>query len=482
MKKNTPITKIVWSVFFVVTLLFVCSSLLVSYVGVVLGEWQHDGGFYLLTSSFISKGFKPYVDFSLMYPPLVLIINSLPISLGFDRLAVALAIPMFWNTLNTLLTLFLTRFLTGRWIPALLLAGFFPIISLESEGNGIFLEHAVVSFSLLGLITACRVSRPIDFFWLGLTTICIVLSKQIGIVSLIPIIALCIDRFSHMPDRKSLFFLLAGLGLPVLAILMWINFDFKEILNLWTNLYSYASTSPLSNDWSVFKKDLAERPLFVSLFLAMILFCTTNFVIEKRFKKKMVMAAFMISAVIYILPRTLRDYGHYNLNTWPLIVGGILVSLQSFQNSPKKIRFLAGGMVAFSLFVTWPQIWKTPLDLSKWKRPNALLDIYYPASQYVKSTTTPADRILQFGEQPIIEFLSDRLPQKINLNWDDSYASYEDLGNITVLVFNDGEYEIAFAKDREARIERNRLLENNYKLVFEKSLPSMPQVEIFSKK
>lgn len=382
-------------------------------IDVVCGNWDHDGGFYLLRGWYISSGLRPYLDFGTIYPPLGDIITAAFLKAGFAHLVLAIALPILWVLATMMATALLVYRATRDRALAVLVAALVPAFSVNNGGNHLTLEHCVSVFSLLAFLplvsesrlTSSAAARAIFF------SVAAILSKQTGLVTLVVVTAGLIDRRHELTRRHILAMAAAALALPI-AILAWLGFDLVRIhANVVSRLTHYTSASDSTN-WGVIPHEFVRAPATAWLFVATIVI---GVILAARVRGIRLMAlAAAAGVVVQFLPRLIRDYSHYNLNAWPLIALVLALALARTQRfvalATRAALLLLAVIVNASLLFTYP-----------WAGVSPLLHTYYPAATIVASITPENATVRQYGTEPIIEFLAWRREEMIERPWDPAW-------------------------------------------------------------
>src|ERR1043166_4769473 len=126
-------------------------GLMLAAAAIVIGPWDHDGGFYLLRGAAIAGGFRPYIDYHVIYPPLVDMLTALAVRMMTSRLFLAIAIPFGWIVATAIASGLLTWKITRSHAIATLIGALFPLYAIDNGGNHLTLEFGVAFFTLLAL-------------------------------------------------------------------------------------------------------------------------------------------------------------------------------------------------------------------------------------------------------------------------------------------------------------------------------------------
>jgi len=370
---------------------------------ILIGPWDHDGGYYLLHGSYIARGIQPYLDYRTMYPPLVDIITALAVRTQASRLFLAIGIPFGWILGTSIASGVLAWTITRSHAIATLIGALFPLFAIDNGGNHLTLEYGVTFFTLVAL-AAIAGETPLTARRLalcGLFVAAAVLSKQNGAVALLPVAAILWTRRMEV-SRKMTGAFLAGLALPPLAILAWLRFKIVAIYSsVVTMLFDYAAKSPIEHGgWKY------EFVYPVSAFLEVIVIVCGLAVLVYVPRWRLLGGAGLAAAVIDALPRFARDYRHYNLNLWAFMV--LVLALAAAQ--PNENRRAA--VVAVLL------IYATATNLHELREVSStdslLFRVFVPVGHIVESVTPPDGVVRQYGGEPIIEFLASRVEDRMD--------------------------------------------------------------------
>jgi len=382
-------------------------------IDVVCGNWDHDGGFYLLRGWYVSTGLRPYLDFGTIYPPLGDIITAVFLKAGFSHVVLAIALPMLWVFATMLATALLVHRATRDRALAVLVAALVPAFSVNNGGNHLTLEHCVSVFSLLAFLPLVRDSRltPAGAARAILFSVAAILSKQTGLVTLVVVLAGLVDRRHELTRKHILAMIAAALALPF-GIIAWLGFDLVEIhANVVSRLARYTASSDPAN-WGVIRHEFVRSPATAWLFVATIVLALI-LAVRVRGIRLMALAA-AAGVVVQFAPRIIRDYPHYNLNTWPLIV--LVLALTLARTQPLVALASRAALLLFAVVVSAALIFTYP-----WAGVSPLLHTYYPAATIVSSITPDNATVRQYGTEPIIEFLAWRREEIIERPWDPAW-------------------------------------------------------------
>ena len=438
-----------------VSLSFLALSFLVwVFLDILNGPWDHDGGYYLALSFYIKKGLLPYIDFPANYPPLMPFLNAVPLLFSMEHLIALVLIPFTWVAANAFVTFFLVLNFGGTVVSALLWTALFSVFSIENGGNHVTLEHGIVFFSSLSLLAVrlANKSRTAAFLT-GFFFACACLTKQVGIILLLPLYAL-LKGDDFKPDLKNILPMAAGfISLPFIT-LAWLNFDLGAIFqNLFVSFYKYSQKND-ARDFMFMIKEFNRSPFTAWLFF--LLFVSGLFRLWKeKGKDRFILLSLLLTTMLFFFMRCIRNYPHYSLNCWPFLVLSFCYIDRDSRISGKIFRI---GVIASLTFVlVFASIRDSIRGNARWSNPGVLLGFFSVAAKEVRNRTLPEDKIVELGEEHVIQFLSERLPQDFGLHWYTPLSEVPDEGNLTIL--------IDFGQGGVAE-KRKELVSNGYDMVY----------------
>lgn len=402
---------------------------------IVIGQWDHDGGYYLLRGAYISQGIRPYLDYHTIYPPLVDIITAFAVRTQASRLFLTIGIPFAWILAIAIASGVLTWKVTRSHAIATLIGALFPLYALDNGGNHLTLEYGVTFFSLLAL-AAIAGETPLTARRLalcGMFVACAVLSKQNGAVALVPVAAILYSRRGEVSRTMAGAFV-GGLALPALAILAWLRFNIVAIYySVVTLLFDYAAKSPPveHGGWKY------EFVYPVSAFLEIIVIVCGLAVLLYVPRWRLLAGAGLAAAFIDAIPRFFRDYRHYNINMWAFMV--LVLALAAAQPNENRRAAVVAVLLIFATATNFHEISEmTTTD-------SLLFRVFTPVGHVVEFVTPPNGVVRQYGAEPIIEFLASRREDRIDklrktAVWDGS-GVYDDAPSkeMTVVVVDRGQ-------------------------------------------
>lgn len=406
-----------------ILLFFICLGLFLN--DIFKGFWDHDSGFYFMQSSMMASGLKPYIDFSTIYPPIYNAINAIPIYLGIDRWLLIWLIPFLWVTASSGLSYLYWKKCfpkqASHW--PWLVAALFPLFCIDFGGNHNTLELGVVCFGVGALVVSQENGDKASFFTGTLIGLAF-LSKQVGILLLLPFLSQC-------RTRRSSLALLAGTSSSIVLTLAWLNFDTQAILQSYTLLQSYVAQSSSSSmvntlfDFAiVIYIDIFRTPPGVFFFVFIFaITCIAGFTTlkQKQYRQFAWIFSWFIVCICFLGARAINNFPHYTLNCWPAILALLAAALPHV--NPKLLKTLAiTNFSVASLFLVffYPKINALPYSdgryFARWADKSEISEFLYPVAMELKKHIPANASIAQIGtEENVLLFLADRM--QINKNW-----------------------------------------------------------------
>lgn len=377
--------------------------LAVNVLDVIRGPWDHDGGYYLTRAAIVAAGYQPYLDYASIYPPLMELLHAIPVALGIDRYALAIALPLLWIVASSVMSAVLARRLGCGPNGSFAAAIGFLIMSIENGGNHVTLEHGVVFFSLLAMSILARpgaIGRA-ALFSCGAALAAAILTKQNGIVTALPIGVMLFERRREL-SRASYASFLSGVAAPFVLLLAWLDFEVVRIANNVVELlmaYASGGSHPMrSFYWEYF------RSAPTALFLVLVPAAGVVAIASRRHRLLAIVA--LAGAVVQFLPRIVRDYSHYTINMWPF---ALLVLVLAAHSSADGMGRLTRASIATGLAVSL-LVMGLSQSVERWSKPGMLPSTFLPAAESLRRLSAPETRVRQYGSESIIEFLAGRLP------------------------------------------------------------------------
>ncbi|MEB3328005.1 MAG: hypothetical protein VKQ33_02100 [Candidatus Sericytochromatia bacterium] len=394
-------------------------------VDAVHGVWCHDAGVYLMQAGLLAEGLRPYLDFQPFYPPLMQLIHAGPLRLGVDRLLLTVWLPVAWVAVIVGLGAgVLVCRGTPAWL-AWLLASTYPLLCLDYEGNHVTLEHGVVAAGLLGvwLFGPPEVAGWRRYLLAGLACGLALLVKQVGLLLLLPYLAV-----ARSPRHVGA--LAAGLAMPLLLLLGWLNFELGPVLESGALLARYAAQDSqgsllltLRHVWgalwfapTLIEWELARSPAGVA-FLGGSLLLALSLLMQqarlRRWQALMWVGGWLVVALTFHGLRFIRDYPHYTLNVWVTVVAVWAVALRGdVLRRPRRV--LAGVAVATSAALALGALAR-PSYLWRWDTPSNLGAFIVPTAAELARLVPPNDPVVDNTDDQILLFLAHR--RAANIDW-----------------------------------------------------------------
>jgi hypothetical protein len=385
------------------------TGFVLSIIDVVRGHWDHDAGFYFLHSWFVSLGYRPYVDYVSIYPPMMEIMTAVPMWMGISHTVLAVAVPIAWILANSLAIGWLAYSVSGVRSAGFFAAALFPFFSIDNGGNHLTLEHGVIFFTALAIIAAQRSSMFVS----GLCAAAALLWKQNGIFVFLPLAVFFWERRKELRPRSFVRFA-SGLIAPFIAILAWLRFDLHALIQNAREFTGYAQEKAAFDA----KWILEEwwRSQFTTVFWVLLCIAFVGLLASSR--HRLLALACAIPIAMNLLARCYRNYPHYDLNVWPYVVMLLSLAFIELKRRSGAAAFAGGIVAALGLFAAF----FTQYDpIVIWAGKDRLRENFLPAVQEIRRLDPSGRaRIRQYGNEGMIEFLSERLPE-------DLYISYKRL-------------------------------------------------------
>lgn len=393
------------------------TGLVLAIIDVVRGHWDHDAGFYFLHSWFVSLGYRPYIDYVSIYPPMMEIMTAVPMWLGISHTVLSVAVPIAWIVANSAAIGWLAYSVSGVRAAGFFAAVLFPFFSIDNGGNHLTLEHGVIFFTALAIIAAQRSSMFVS----GLCAAAALLWKQNGIFVFLPLVALLWERRKELPQRWFLRFAL-GLIAPFIAILAWLRFDFHALIQNAREFSGYAQEKAafdakwILEEWA--------RSQFTTVLA--ILLCIAFAVLLTSSRHRLLALACAIPIAMNLFARCYRNYPHYDLNIWPYAVMLLSLAFIDLKRRSVAAAFAGGIAAALGLFAAF----FTQYDpIVIWAGKDRLHENFLPAVEEIRRLDPRGRaRIRQYGNEGMIEFLSERLPEDLYISYKRLPSDYLGLG------------------------------------------------------
>jgi hypothetical protein len=392
------------------TFALICGVVL-SAAAVVLDPWDHDGGYFLLRAADAARGLRPYLDYQSVYTPLNEILMGPLIATGWSRIVLAIAIPMLWILANTILSFSLAARVSDSRVVGILIASLFPFFAIQNDGDHLTLEHGVAFFSMAALFC---IARPVELSRRRMTLCGVWIAaaaayKQPGIIVLLPVAAILWTRRAEL-TRKTVLALAGGFATVPIVILAWLSFDVVAVAHSLLSLKGYVKVALPNTPSSLIhflarlvSRDLTYYPETLACFLVGIAIAVL--IMIRRGDAGLVTAAAVAGGLIQFAPRMLRNYPHYNLNIWPFLVLILALGAAGFPRQARAaIVFVLCALSVAFLFGSRKEI----------AGRSRLMEYFLPAATAIAHFTPKGTPVLQYGAEPILEFLASRNEEQID--------------------------------------------------------------------
>jgi hypothetical protein len=391
-------------------------------IDVVRGIWDHDAGFFLQQAALVAAGHRPYLDFAPFYPPLMAVVNAVPIWLGLDRYALVVGLPVAWTAAVGLVTVACARRLAPGAPPLLawLLGAGYALFAVEFGGNHVTLEHAVVLWGLVAV--ACfgppERARAGNFAAAGLACGLALLSKQVALVLLLPFL-LQVRR----PVQGLAF--AAGVLAPLAALVAGLGFDLRPLLGSATQLAGYAAHDASGGWWSFLRHLKAHvlalpvsvpaefRRATLGVVAGVASGLAGTWVLERlredRARRQALwVATWLVVGGILLATRLVKDFPHYTLNCWvPLVVAWLaFVDRYGPQRTLRAWGVtLVTGVAVVALHAPW-----NPGYTTRFGHVGTLDRFLVPIAADLGRLLPAEVPVVDVSEEQVLLFLARRLP------------------------------------------------------------------------
>lgn len=450
-----------------------------TYIDSFYGVWNHDSGYYLKRMWVLNKGVSLYSDISFMYPSLLIHMGAIFFKLQVHPLLISVLIPLSLKVANLLLTGSIAFINTRSVFFSFLVSGLYLIFNIENQGTHMTLEHGVVLFSLLFF---CFIPfskedwkfKDSYFLLFGVLIGLAAISKQIGITYMLPAVILAL-QVNFKTIFKRITFLFLGIVLAVIFFLYLENFQFLSIKSQLVDFFKSNMQIHNKYDWRFIMNEFSRSILSVIItFIAVIGLIISSSRKENRTNINYFYFSLLFVFLILTLTRFVRNFPHYSLNCWPIILVGWM-SLYKICLA-RQAKYIIHMLLLVPFGFLSQEVMNRQTLKSRWQTESVLLDLMWPAADYLKSELKINDKFLQVGEEEILEVLSNREPISYKMIWDDSYDSIAFTSN-WVSLYNYGQNGVDNFLVK--------LKNEGYKVRFEKSLYGhpdlLPKVMIFKK-
>lgn len=433
--------------------LLLLASIALLILDTVWGPWDHDSGYYLLRSRYISEGLLPFRDFSTVYLPLYLYLNSVWFFLKIEPSYISIGVPLLWSLLNGCLTYFLAKAISRSAKMAVATTVLYFLFSVENGNNHATLEHGVVFFSFLILIFNDRINP----FLSSLLFLSALFSKQIGL--LLILLSLYFTFVSNNSNRNkgSVFQYVMGFMIAFFLFLLGAGFDLNAV---YQNLIAdFSVNASVTNGFALnfIINEITRSPF--SFLIHLFGLSSLVYLILRPSELRRVLAVLVFLTLIGMLaPRALRDYPHYSMNCWPFIVWGGASFYRVTQESSRRIFASitpALFLLAVGVFAV-RELRLVSIQASRWQYGSAIFDYFKPMADTARILAKKTDTIQVFGAEDIFAVLSGLPVGDPKRKW------YQPEGSVSiesrfVFLFND--------QAKEQGMLAQQLADKDYKLV-----------------
>lgn len=438
-----------WYTLILLLLAFFCLLIL----DTVCGPWDHDSGYYLLRSRYIYESLLPFRDFSTVYLPFYIYLNSVWFFLKIEPSYISIGVPLLWSIMNGILTFMLVKEIAKNTKVATAITSLYFLFAIENGNNHVTLEHGVVFFSFLILIFKDRVNPFVS----SIIFLSAFFSKQIGVLLIGLSLYFTFVSTSANRNRSAIAQYLMGFIIVFCLFLLSAGFDLNAI---YQNLVSdFSINASMTNDFSLnFLRNEIKRSPFSFLMHLFGVVSLGYLILRCSGSRRILSALVLFTFISFLAPRGVRDYPHYSMNCWPFIAWGIAVFYKEFRESSRIIFtpvVVSLFAVTIGLFIVM-EIRLVNANASRWQYGSAIFDYFNPIADLVKTSAMKSDTIQVFGSEDIFAVLSGLRVRDPKRKW------YQPEGSVVidsrfVFLFND--------QGAEQVMLRKKLSEKGYKLI-----------------
>jgi len=308
--------------------------LLASTIAVVKFAWiSADAPYYISVARDLSESKVVYKDFTSIYTPLVMYLNSILFVLfsGPSYLYFLIFQLLIIFTGGALFYFIISRIIKLDYHYSLFLVAAFVLAILSSDGNYINLEVYSIVFVLFGFFL---ILQDKYYFVSGLLLGFAFMCKQYGVLNFIPFgILILIGTNTKRIKFWKLFYLSLG-GIVALSLFLGV-FVVVNGVSL-ESLIDQLSGSGYAAMATSKSRSIISLLIGAKVFL---IFLTIVVVYVIRSQKRSNILLFCLAGIVVnLIPVLIQNFQHYYINTFPYLFLAIGFSLRE---SPKKIYFPA---------------------------------------------------------------------------------------------------------------------------------------------
>ena len=391
------------------------------------GSLGTDEGCFLFIGDSILHGSIPYKDYIDIKPPGIYYLFALAFSIFGKSFYAARAVTFIFNALSAVIIFSIGRKLwnkkVGMLSSMLFLIG---MLTPAYEGYLAMTEPFMVFFGLLGVLLFFKYEHRIYLILTGLLIGISTLFKQYGALFLATIFIFYLLKL-WMPENRTkdylkdsaenLSLIICGFLIPIAitAFYFWTAGSLQSFI-YWSFLFGikdYGHSFYIKNfEFQFLSYSIIWVLSFVSVFIIAYEFTT------KKSKGGELFTVIWLLASLY--PLTIKQYGHYYIQLLPpaCLLASIslmkiypILSLRSIKESLSKLNHqkIFAIVCLFGLILSsFAIISYTNYGLQKSRQ--IRFDDQLNTAEYIKSHTSPNEKILAFNYVPSMYFLSDRDP------------------------------------------------------------------------
>ncbi len=395
---------------------------------------ERDEGEYALMGQLILKGIPPYEMAYNMKLPGVYYMYALMMAI-FGQTNIGIHLGLLVMNLMTIFLLFFSGKKMGNAAIGLYAAASYAILSLSPSHLALAAHatHFIVFFCLGGLVSILMYKERPTMLWLTMSVFCFGLSfimkQQAVFLMLFGLVAFGVIEWQRKPIQagKAALRLLAfgsSMALPYLLVILssWMTGTFDQFWH-WTMEYAREYASIKTND-EIFKNLMSSLRTVTDgmllFWLAGAIGLIVLFFVKAIRPYRWLIILFALLTFACVVPGYYFRR-HYYIVFLPALTLLIGIGLIFFHEQLKKLRMpwlqllpiLGFGFIFFhTLYMKRDYFFNVPpLDLCKmiYATENPFVESM-ALGEFIKSHTTPEDKIAVLGSEPQIYFYSDRLP------------------------------------------------------------------------